>query len=95
MQSLMLSLSGMIEAMVEFYRVHLLQKEKTLKNKKRDDALCTTKNAVNHFPKSCSEFLKILFFRKSCLSAEIFQCFTFSRSIHDLKWKYHKRFNKK
>ena len=36
MQSLILSLPGSIEAMAEFYHVFLMQKEKAVRNKKKE-----------------------------------------------------------
>ena len=62
MQFLILSLSGMIEAMSEFCLVILKQKEKGPRNKKRKDVLSTMKNPVSHFLKRCPEILKILTF---------------------------------
>ena len=60
MQSLMLSLSGTIESMAEFYHVLLINKEKAPRNKKY--ATCIMKNIVNHFLQICFEFFEIVKF---------------------------------
>ena len=65
MQSVMLSLSGKIEAMAELSHVLLMQKEKAVRKKESNNALFLTKNVVNHFLQSCSKFLEFLLCRKS------------------------------
>ena len=56
----MLSLSGITRAMAEYYYDFLSRSEITRETKKRKDAFCMTKNTVNHFLQSCSEFSKFL-----------------------------------
>ena len=64
MQSLMLWLSGRIEALAEVYHVFLRQKEDLWEMKKINNAFGQMKNAVNHFHQNCSKFLKYLFCQK-------------------------------